>query len=82
MWYNVLFALEDGHIIKNTHLAHVFPNIKKTGQYVISKRHQSGPAEHLYEEQPVYFFALSAIQQIDYFVPGTIRISTHWTADL
>jgi hypothetical protein len=29
MWENVIFAVQDDHINDNTHLAHVFTNIKK-----------------------------------------------------
>jgi hypothetical protein len=72
LWDNILFALRDAHIKENTHLAHVFPNVKKT-QFSVLYRHdilQVKPQNFMGNNQ-LNLFASSAIQQIDYFVTGT-----------
>jgi hypothetical protein len=35
MWDNMIFILQDEHINENTHIAHVFPNIKKKNYNVL-----------------------------------------------
>jgi hypothetical protein len=72
IWDNVLFALQDEHITENAELAHVFPNIKKIYfnvlycQYVTMFQQESFMGNN-----QLNLFASSAIQHIDYFVPGT-----------
>jgi hypothetical protein len=46
----MLFALQDENITENTELAHVFTNIKKKNQCVISPRRHKGPAKLLHGE--------------------------------
>jgi Ulp1 family protease len=73
-WDNVIFALQDEHINENTHPAHMFPNIKKNNynvlyhQYIIMVQQDS-----FLGNNQLNFFAASAIQKIDYFVPGSIK---------
>jgi hypothetical protein len=38
MWDNVIFAVQDEHINENTHIAHVFPNIKKNNFNVLYRQ--------------------------------------------
>jgi Ulp1 family protease len=74
MWDNVNFAVQYDHIYENTHLAHVFPDIKDTNYNVLF-------CQDIMMVQPGMFmgnnqlnlFASSAIQQIDYLVPGSIK---------
>jgi hypothetical protein len=74
MWGNVNFAVQNDHIYENTHLARVFPNIKKKNYNVLSCQDimMVQPDRFLGNNQ-LNFFASSAIQQIDYFVPGSIK---------
>jgi hypothetical protein len=69
---NLLFSLTDARIKENAHLAHVFPNTKKT-QFSVLYRHdilQVKPHAFMGNNQ-FNVFASSAIQQVEYFVPGT-----------
>jgi hypothetical protein len=72
IWDNVLFALEDGHIKENTHLAHVFPNIKSKKLSVLYRHDiKMVQPDTFMGNNQLNFFASSAIQQIHYCVPGT-----------
>jgi hypothetical protein len=74
MWDNVIFALQDEHIKENTELAHVFPNIKKNNFNVLYRQDViMVQLDAFMGNSQLFFFAASAIQQIDYFVPGTIK---------
>jgi hypothetical protein len=74
MWDNVIFAVQDDHINENTHLAHVFPNIKKKNYNVLFHQDiRMVQRDSLLGNNQLNFFASSAIQQIDYFVPGSIK---------
>jgi hypothetical protein len=46
MWDNMNFAVQNDHIYENTHLAHVFPDIKDKNYYVFLPRHHDGPARN------------------------------------
>jgi Ulp1 family protease len=74
MWDNVFFALQDEHITENTELAHVFTNINKHN-FNVSYRQDVRMVQQdsFMGDNQLDFFSLSAIQQIDYFVPGTIK---------
>jgi hypothetical protein len=74
MWDSAIFAVQDDHINENTHLAHVFPNIKKKNYNVLFSQdimmvHQ----DRFLGNNQLNVFASSEIQQIDYFVPGSIK---------
>jgi hypothetical protein len=74
MWDNVIFALQDEHIKENTELAHVFPNIKKNNFNVLYLQDvRMVQLDAFMGNNQLNFFSASAIQQIDYFVPGTIK---------
>jgi hypothetical protein len=74
MWDNVIFTVQDDHIYENTLISHVFPNIKKKNYNVLFCQDimMVQPDRFLGNSQ-LNFFASSAIQQIDYFVPGSIK---------
>jgi hypothetical protein len=72
MWDNLIFVLQYEHIKENTELAHGFPNIKKNNYNVLYRQdtrmfQQNG----FLGNNQLNLFAASAIQQIDYFVPGS-----------
>jgi Ulp1 family protease len=74
MWDKVLFALKDEHITENTELYHMFPNIKKKNfNMLYSQDVRMVQQDSSMGNSQLNFFASSAIQQIDYFVPGTIK---------
>jgi hypothetical protein len=74
MWDNVIFAVQDHHINENTHLAHVFPKIKKNNYNVLFRQDiRMIQQDSFLGNNQLNFFAASAIQQIDYFVPGSIK---------
>jgi Ulp1 family protease len=74
MWDNVLFALQDEHITENTEVAHVFPNIKKNNFNVLYRQDARMVQQDSFMGNNQFnLFASSAIHQIDYFVPGTIK---------
>jgi Ulp1 family protease len=74
MWDNVFFALQDEHITENTELAHVFPSIKKKNFNVLYRQDvKMVQQDSFMGNNQLNFFASSAIQQIDYFVPGNIK---------
>jgi hypothetical protein len=74
MWDNVIFAVRDDHINENTHLAHVFTNIKKKNYNVLFRQDiMMVQQDRFLGNNQLNFFASSAIQQIDYFVPGSIK---------
>jgi Ulp1 family protease len=74
MWDNVIFALQDEHIKENTELTHVFPNIKKKNSNVLYRQDiRMVQQDGFLGNNQLNLFAASAIQQIDYFVPGSIK---------
>jgi Ulp1 family protease len=74
MWDNVFFALQDEHITENTELAHVFPNINKNNVNVLYGQDvRMVQKDSFMGNNQLNFFASSAIQQIHYFVLGTIK---------
>jgi Ulp1 family protease len=76
MWDNVIFTVQDEHINENTHLAHVFTNIKKKNYNVLYLQDiRMFQQDSFLGNNQLNFFAASAIQQIDYFVPGSIKRS-------
>jgi hypothetical protein len=74
MWDNIIVAVQNDHIYENTHLAHVFPEIKDKNYNVLFRQDimMVQPDMFLGNNQ-LNFFASSAIQQIDYLVPGSIK---------
>jgi Ulp1 family protease len=74
MWDNVIFTLQDEHIKENIELAHVFPNIKKKNYNVLYRQYIRMFQQYGFlGNNQLDFFAASAIQKIDYFVPGSIK---------
>jgi hypothetical protein len=74
MWYNVFFALQDEHITEITELAHVFPNIKKKNVNALYRQDvRMVQQDSFMGNNQFNLFASSAIQHIDYLVPGTIE---------
>jgi Ulp1 family protease len=74
MWDNMNFAVQNDHIYENTHMSHVFPNIKKNNYNVLFCQDiMMVQPDRLLGNNQLNFFASSAIQQIDYFVPGSIK---------
>jgi Ulp1 family protease len=70
----MFFALQDEHIKENTELVHVFPNIKKKNVNVLYRQDvRMVQQDSFMGNNQLNVFASSAIQQIDYFVPGTMK---------
>jgi hypothetical protein len=70
MWDNVVFEIEDGHIKENTHIAHVFPNIKNK-QFSVLYCHgiKMVQPDTFMGNNQLILSASSAIHQIDYSTP-------------
>jgi hypothetical protein len=63
MWDNVNFAVQNDHIYENTHLAHVFPNIKDNNYNVLFRQDiMMVQPDMLLGNNQLNFFASSAIQ--------------------
>jgi Ulp1 family protease len=76
MWDTVIFAFQDEHNNENTNLAHVFPNIKKKNYNVLYHQDiRMVQQDSLLGNNQLHLFAASAIQHVDYFVPGSIKRS-------
>jgi Ulp1 family protease len=74
MWDNVILTVQDDHINENTYIAHVFPNIKKNNYNVLFCQDiMMVQQDRFLENNQLNFFASSAIQQIDYFFPCSIK---------
>jgi hypothetical protein len=74
MWDNMNFAIQNDHIHENTHLAHVFPDVKDNNYNVLFRQNiiMVQPDSFLGNNQ-LNYFASAAIQQIDYVIPGSIK---------
>jgi hypothetical protein len=74
MWDNVNFAVQNDHIYENTHFAHVFPDINDNNYNVLFRQDIMMVQPNIFlGNNQLNFFASSAIQQIDYLLPGSIK---------
>jgi hypothetical protein len=74
MWDNVNFAIQNDHIHENTHLAHVFPDVQDKNYNVLFRQDiMMVQRDTFLGNNQLIFCASSAIQQIDYVLPGSIK---------